>query len=156
VTRNGQDGTSFAVWAPGAARVSVVGEWNGWTDRHSLRLRGQSGLFEGFVPGVGPGAVYKYHVASRLGGYEVDKADRLPPRDAPRTGSVVWKLDYEWGDAQWMNNRKRSNALDAPWSVYEVHLGSWRDPGTRPHLTCRSSPPRSPTTWRDALKTPAP
>ena len=132
-TREGEDGTAFAVWAPGAARVSVVGEFNGWkADRHPLRLRGQSGLFEGFVPGVGPGAVYKYHVASRLGGYEVDKADPFAFRHEtpPRTGSVVWGLDYAWGDREWMGERGKHQTLSAPGSTYEVHLGSWRrDPG---------------------------
>ena len=145
-TREGEDGTAFAVWAPGAARVSVVGEWNGWAPgRHSLRLRGQSGLFEGFVPGVGPGAVYKYHVTARLGGYEVDKADPFAFRHEtpPRTGSVVWDLDYAWGDGEWMSGRGARQTLSAPGSTYEVHLGSWRrDPGQPGRLpTCREIAP---------------
>jgi 1,4-alpha-glucan branching enzyme len=132
-TRDGEDGTAFAVWAPGAARVSVVGDFNGWSpDRHPLRLRGQSGVFEGFVAGLGPGAVYKYHVASRLRGYEVDKADPFAFRHEtpPRTGSVVWDLDYSWGDRDWMSGRSARHLLSAASSTYEVHLGSWRrDPG---------------------------
>jgi 1,4-alpha-glucan branching enzyme len=132
-TRDGEDGTAFAVWAPGAARVSVVGDFNGWSpDRHPLRLRGQSGVFEGFVAGLGPGAVYKYHVASRLRGYEVDKADPFAFRHEtpPRTGSVVWDLDYSWGDRDWMGGRSARHLLSAASSTYEVHLGSWRrDPG---------------------------
>ena len=74
------------------------------------------------------GSVYKYHVVSKDGNHRTDKVDPYAFRSEmpPRTGSMVWKLDYEWGDAEWMRNRKRANALDAPWSVYEVHLGSWR------------------------------
>jgi 1,4-alpha-glucan branching enzyme len=129
VAVGGREGSRFAVWAPNAARVTVMGDFNGWDkSRHPLEARGTSGLWEGFVPEVGPGAVYKYHVVSRLGGYEVDKADPFGFRHEvpPRTGSVVWDLAYEWGDATWMGERARRNALDAPISIYEVHLGSWR------------------------------
>jgi 1,4-alpha-glucan branching enzyme len=127
--RGGVAGVSFAVWAPNAASVSVIGDWNGWQKgRDGLEPVGSSGLWQGFVAGIQPGARYKYHIASRLNGYTVDKADpfgayhELPPR----TGSVVWDLDYAWGDATWLQGRARRNALDAPISIYEVHLGSWR------------------------------
>jgi 1,4-alpha-glucan branching enzyme len=125
-----EKGSHFGVWAPNAASVSVVGDFNGWNpSSHPLEARGDSsGIWEGFIPGVSPGAIYKYHIVSRHAGYTVNKADpfafyaELPPR----TASVVWDLSYEWGDEEWMRTRLRANALDAPMSIYEVHLGSWR------------------------------
>jgi 1,4-alpha-glucan branching enzyme len=143
-TREGEEGTAFAVWAPGAERVSVVGDFNAWRDgRHPLARRGQSGIWEGFLPGVGRGAVYKYHVVSALGGHAADKADPFAFRHEtpPRTGSVVWDLDYEWGDAGWMAGRRARNALDAPGSTYEVHLGSWRRFDGNRLPTCREIAP---------------
>jgi 1,4-alpha-glucan branching enzyme len=144
---DGRRGTRFAVWAPNAEGVSVVGDFNGWDrDRHPLSSRwDQSGIWEGFVPDVGPGAVYKYHIRSRLGGYRVDKSDPFAFRTElpPRTASIVWDLAYEWSDLDWQRDRSRLNALDAPWSVYEVHLGSWRrvpEEGNRP-LTYREIAP---------------
>ncbi len=125
----GAAGVSFAVWAPNASSVSVIGDWNGWSkEQHTLLPVGQSGLWQGFVPGVQAGARYKFHLISRLGGYEVDKADPYGNyhEKPPRTGSVVWDMAYDWGDAGWMGERARRNALDAPISIYEVHLGSWR------------------------------
>ncbi|HTY51543.1 MAG TPA: 1,4-alpha-glucan branching protein GlgB [Steroidobacteraceae bacterium] len=126
----GRHGTRFAVWAPNAAAVSVVGDFNGWDRGHdplSARADG-SGIWEGFVPGVRPGALYKYCVRSRYGGYVVEKSDpyALHTETPPRTASVVWDLQYEWQDAAWRGRAARANALDAPWSIYEVHLGSWR------------------------------
>ncbi|MBI2880184.1 MAG: 1,4-alpha-glucan branching protein GlgB [Candidatus Tectomicrobia bacterium] len=126
---DGEAGTYFAVWAPNAERAFVMGEFNGWDNRsHPLSQRGRSGIWEGFVPGVGRGALYKYHLVSRHGGYRVDKADpfafRMEVR--PGTASVVWDLDYPWGDRGWMKERAARNALDAPLAIYEVHLGSWR------------------------------
>ncbi|MCZ7664723.1 MAG: 1,4-alpha-glucan branching protein GlgB [Thermoleophilia bacterium] len=128
----GTAGTHFAVWAPNAQRVSVMGDFNGWSrGAHPLHSRGTSGIWEGFLPGVGTGALYKYHIISRHGSYEVDKADpfgRLH-ETPPGTGSVVWDLDYQWGDRAWMEQRAARNALSGPLAVYEVHLGSWmRDP----------------------------
>jgi 1,4-alpha-glucan branching enzyme len=117
------------VWAPNAERVSVIGDWNGWdADRQPLVQDGPSGVWHGFVPGVGEGAVYKYRVRSRYHGYAADKADPFAFRCEvpPRTGSVVWNLDHDWGDAAWMRGRRERNALGAPMSIYEVHLGSWR------------------------------
>jgi 1,4-alpha-glucan branching enzyme len=125
---DGTAGVSFAVWAPNAARVSVMGDFNGWNrDAHPLVARGSSGIWEGFVPGLGRGDTYKYHVVSRIGGFRVDKADpyAVHHETPPRTGSKVWDLDYAWGDVEWMKARKAKNSLDAPMSIYEVHLGSW-------------------------------
>jgi 1,4-alpha-glucan branching enzyme len=125
---DGRPGTYFAVWAPNAEAVSAVGDFNAWDARADrLRPRAASGIWEGFVPGVGPGAVYKLHVTSRVGGYAVDKADPFAAYSEvpPRTASVVWDPTYEWQDETWMRTRARANALDAPMSVYEVHLGSW-------------------------------
>ena len=121
-------GTYFAVWAPSAKQVTVMGDFNGWDNSsHRLEPRGQSGIWEGFVPGVGKGVLYKYHILSRYGGYQVDKADPFAFRAEvpPNTASVVWELDYQWGDRQWMDERGRHNSLNAPISIYEVHLGSW-------------------------------
>ncbi|RPJ86557.1 MAG: 1,4-alpha-glucan branching protein GlgB [Acidobacteria bacterium] len=125
---DGQRGVTFAVWAPNARKVSVIGNFNGWSkESHPLSPRGQTGIWEGFVPGVGKGAVYKYHVVARDRDYRVDKADPFAfhAETPPKTGSVVWDLDYQWNDAGWMENRGRRQALDAPVSIYEVHLGSW-------------------------------
>ena len=125
----GRAGTHFAVWAPNAERVSVVGDFNAWDRaRDPLRSRGASGIWEGFLPEVGVGARYKYHVASRHGGYRADKADPFAAyaEVPPRTASIVWSTDYDWDDAEWMAERARQNALDAPIAIYELHAGSWR------------------------------
>jgi len=143
----GKEGTCFAVWAPDAQKVYVMGDFNGWDkESHPLRPRGKSGIWEGFIPGVGKGANYKYHIASRFHGYHVDKADpfALYSEVPPKTGSIVWNLDYVWGDGEWMENRQKQNALDAPMAVYEMHLGSWMrmpEEGDR-SLTYRELAPR--------------
>ncbi len=128
--RKGKKGTWFRVWAPNARGVSVIGDFNGWVkDGQPMDPRTDgSGIWEAFIPGVGDGAVYKYHVRSLYHGYEADKGDPFATRweEPPRTGSVVWGLDYAWGDAAWMRDRHAANALHAPASIYEVHLGSWR------------------------------
>jgi 1,4-alpha-glucan branching enzyme len=135
---DGQEGVAFAVWAPNADSVSVMGDFDGWDKTsHPLRLVGASGIWQGFVPGLGPGAVYKYHLRSRLNGFVVDKADPVGFRQEtpPRTGSVVWDLGYSWGDGEWMRQRRESNSVRKPISIYEVHLGSWRrvpEEGNRP------------------------
>jgi 1,4-alpha-glucan branching enzyme len=139
---NGVEGTYFAVWAPNAKQVSVTGEFNGWDkSSHLLCPKGQSGVWEGFIPGVTKGTIYKYYIVSRQRGYTVEKADPFAfcAETPPRTASVAWDLDYSWGDQAWIEKRRSHNALDAPISVYEVHLGSWRrvpDEGNR-HLTYR-------------------
>jgi 1,4-alpha-glucan branching enzyme len=129
VDQGGERGTYFAVWAPNAESVSVVGDFNGWQPlSHPLRPVQASGIWDGFVPGVRQGAVYKYHIRSRVDGYEVNKADpyAIHHETPPKTGSVVWDLVYAWGDDEWMKTRGASNALDAPMSIYELHLGSWK------------------------------
>ena len=126
----GAAGTHFAVWAPNAAAVSVVGDFNGWNPAsHRLEPRvDSSGIWSGFIEGVRHGSLYKYHIVSRNAGYTVNKADPYAffAEKPPRTASVVWDLSYEWGDGEWMKNRWRANSQEAPWSVYELHLGSWR------------------------------
>jgi len=130
ISRDGEEGAVFAVWAPNAESVSVVGDFNRWNPlSHRLRVRKDgSGIWEGFIPGVLKGQVYKYHIVSRSGGYTVDKGDPFAFRweAPPRTGSRVWDLDYEWCDSEWMERRGELNSLEAPMSIYEVHLGSWR------------------------------
>jgi 1,4-alpha-glucan branching enzyme len=145
---DGQEGTYFAVWAPDAERVSLVGDFNGWDPSlHPLGSRGQSGIWEGFIPGVRKGTVYKYHIQSRFRGYRVDKTDPFSffGEVPPRTASIVWDLGYAWGDGDWMEKRAgANNAQTAPWSIYEVHLGSWMrvlEEGERP-LTYRELAPR--------------
>ncbi len=130
ITVRGVKGTYFAVWAPNAASVSVIGDFNEWVPgAHCLRCRGDSsGIWEGFIPGVGQGTLYKYHIVSDYDDYTVSKGDPYAYRweIAPKTSSVVWDLSYKWNDAEWMKNRYRYNGLDAPFAIYEVHLGSWR------------------------------
>ncbi len=126
---NGRDGVHFAVWAPNASSVAVIGDFNGWNPRsHPLKPRGTSGIWEGFCPGLSRGSLYKYHIESSRGGYTVAKTDpfALLCEIPPRTASVVWDTGYAWGDEEWMRGRSSHHALSAPLSVYEVHLGSWR------------------------------
>jgi 1,4-alpha-glucan branching enzyme len=147
LTVNGTHGTYFAVWAPNAAEVAVMGEFNHWDKAsHALRSRGDSGIWEGFISGVGRGTIYKYHIISRYQGYQVDKSDPLALYNElpPRTASIVWDLSYDWGDEQWMATRHTNNALTAPMAIYEMHLGSWMrvpEEGHR-HLTYRELAPR--------------
>ncbi len=123
-------GTHFSVWAPNAQQVSVVGDFNGWNpNSHHLVVRpDDSGIWEGFLPGIGEGTLYKYHVVSRHNNYAVDKADPFAFRceEPPRTASIVCDLGYQWGDQDWMKDRHKANSLSAPYSVYELHIGSWR------------------------------
>jgi 1,4-alpha-glucan branching enzyme len=127
---DGTQGVYFAVWAPNAERVSVIGNFNDWNpESHILDVRRDgSGIWEGFIPGVEKGNIYKYHIVSRYNNYKVDKSDPFAfySEIPPKTASVVWDLNYEWKDDEWMKNRHKYNALDAPFSIYEVHLGSWR------------------------------
>jgi 1,4-alpha-glucan branching enzyme len=129
VAVDGIDGTCFAVWAPNAEQVFLIGDFNEW-DKTScpLKPRGQSGIWEGFVPGVGKGSRYKYHIVSRFHDYRADKADpfAFAAELAPQTASVVWDLEYSWGDVGWMTERRSRNSLKSAMSIYEVHLGSWR------------------------------
>ena len=128
MTADGVEGTYFAVWAPDAQRVSVVGEFNGWDQAsHLLRSLDRSGIWEGFAPGVIRGSLYKYHIVSRYNAYEVDKADPFAfySEVPPRTASVVWDTGYAWEDQEWMLHRGKGNSLSAPIAIYEMHLGSW-------------------------------
>ncbi|MBK8120939.1 MAG: 1,4-alpha-glucan branching protein GlgB [Sulfuritalea sp.] len=130
ITQDGREGVHFAVWAPNAAAVTVMGDFNGWDKTaHPLAARSDgSGVWEGIVQGIGNGECYKYHIVSRDRSYEVDKADPCGvfSEVPPRTGSRVWDLSYTWNDGDWMGRRRAANALGAPMSIYEVHLGSWR------------------------------
>ncbi len=129
-TVDGVAGTYFAVWAPSAKSVSVIGDFNHWTEgEHQLHVRWDaSGIWEGFIPEVGKGSVYKYKIHSSHNDIKTEKADPYARRceHPPKTASVVWEDTYEWKDATWMKKRKQHNAIDAPYSVYEVHLGSWK------------------------------
>lgn len=127
---NGIKGTYFAVWAPSAKTVSVVGDFNYWAEgEHPLFVRwDHSGIWEGFIPNVGKGNLYKYKIESHNNGIKTEKADPYARRceHPPKTASVIWEDNYSWKDTKWMKERKKKNALDAPFSVYEVHLGSWK------------------------------
>jgi 1,4-alpha-glucan branching enzyme len=127
--QNGVAGTNFAVWAPDAERVYVMGSFNGWDKTsHPMMPVASSGVWEVFVPEVKKGDSYKYHVVSRYHSYQGDKADpfAIHAENPPRTASIVWDLDYEWHDKKWMSSRGPRNSLHAPISIYEVHLGSWK------------------------------
>jgi len=147
LAQDGTEGTCFAVWAPNAASVAVAGDFNGWsTSAHALKPRANSGIWEGFIPGLAKGAVYKYHIESRERDYRVNKADPFAfyGETPPRTASIVWDLAYSWQDGPWMAEQKNRNAADAPMSIYEVHLGSWMrapEEGDR-FLTYRELAPR--------------
>jgi 1,4-alpha-glucan branching enzyme len=129
-SKAGERGFWFAVWAPNARAVSVVGDFNGWNPLDApMAPRGSSGVWERFVPGVLPGQAYKYHVEAR-DGTAIEKADPVGRRTEvpPRTASVVHDARYEWGDAEWMAGRESRQALDRPMSIYEMHPGSWGPP----------------------------
>ncbi len=131
---DGVSGVYFAVWAPSARSVSVVGDFNYWIQgEHQLNVRwDSSGIWEGFIPGVQKGTTYKYKIQSENGGIITEKADPFAfyCEKPPLTASVIWDLDYQWKDTNWMKTRKEHNALDKPYSVYEVHLGSWKRHGS--------------------------
>ncbi|MHA7057455.1 1,4-alpha-glucan branching protein GlgB [Aquimarina sp. M1] len=130
ITVDGVKGTYFSVWAPSAKSVSVIGDFNFWIEgEHQLNVRWDaSGIWEGFIPGVGKGSVYKYKIHSNNNDIKTEKADPYARRceHPPKTASVVWEDAYKWKDAKWMKKRKKNNGIDAPFSVYEVHLGSWK------------------------------
>ncbi|MFP4634464.1 MAG: 1,4-alpha-glucan branching protein GlgB [Nitriliruptoraceae bacterium] len=145
-TLDGVAGTHFAVWAPNAREVTVIGDFNGW-DRGSaearLSPRQDSGIWEGFVPGAGHGDAYKFHVSSAVRDYAVAKADpyAVHTEEPPDNSSIVWDLGYDWGDEAWMRSRGQRHRLDDPISIYELHLGSWRrvidDDGTSRPMSYR-------------------
>ena len=127
---DGVRGVHFAVWAPNAQRVSIVGDFDSWDGRvHAMRSRGSTGIWEMFMPGMGEGQVYKYEILSRMGDYLVLKSDPygFAAEMRPKTASVVWDIDrYEWKDTEWMYNRATRDWLHSPMSIYEIHAGSWR------------------------------
>ncbi len=141
-TVEGVRGVNFAVWAPNALRISVMGEFNLWDDRvHVMQQRGQSGIWEIFLPNLPEGTHYKFSIKSRFLGYQVDKADPYGfyAELRPTTDSRVWDINkYQWNDAAWLASRPERQALDKPMNVYEVHLGSWkRVPETNGFLNYR-------------------
>jgi 1,4-alpha-glucan branching enzyme len=131
---DGVQGVYFAVWAPSARSVSVVGDFNYWIQgEHPLQVRwDSSGIWEGFIPNIEIGTTYKYKIQSNIGGVITEKADPFAfyCEKPPHTASVIWDLNYKWKDSKWMETRKDRNGLDKPYSVYEVHLGSWKRHGT--------------------------
>jgi len=124
-------GTYFAVWAPNATQVSVIGNFNDWNnDAHKLFVRlDKSGIWEGFIPNVWSGESYKYHIHG-FEGRQLDKGDPFAHlwEKRPLTASITWGTFYEWTDRHWMKHRHKNNSLKSPWSVYEVHLASWMRP----------------------------
>jgi len=127
--KDGERGVQFAVWAPNARRVSIIGDFNSWNPNAAIMRPSTAGIWEGFVPGIGQGASYKYHIESRYRDYKVDKADPygFASEVRPKTASRVWNLEtYSWHDESWMKNRANANSLSSPLSFYEFHLGSWK------------------------------
>ena len=128
-THEGVQGVHFAVWAPNALRVSVVGNFNHWDGRRHPMRSCSGGIWEIFLPGLGQGEVYKFEIKSRVNGYLVEKADPygFAAEMRPKTASVVWDItQFAWDDDDWMESRAARQGLDAPISIYEVHLGSWQ------------------------------
>lgn len=136
---NGEKGTYFAVWAPTARTVSVIGNFNDWRDgEHPLNVRWDaSGIWEGFLPGICKGEIYKYKIHSNNHGVVTEKADPFSRycEHPPQNASIIWEDTYEWKDKDWMGYRKDKNSLDRPFSVYEVHLGSWKKSKDNKFLT---------------------
>ena len=130
ITLDSETGTYFAVWAPSAKSVSVIGDFNYWTEgEHELNVRwDESGIWEGFIPNIGKGTTYKYKIESDNNGIKTEKSDPYARRceHPPKTASIVWDDTYKWDDNKWLKKRKKNNALNQPFSVYEVHLGSWK------------------------------
>jgi 1,4-alpha-glucan branching enzyme len=138
---NNVKGYYFAVWAPNASYIAVVGNFNGWdTSSHPLNVRlDKSGIWEGFIPHLNKGEAYKYHIHG-YAGLKLDKGDPYASfwELRPNTASLTWDLNYEWNDEDWMKKRKDHNKLDAPWSIYEVHLGSWMRPDRYNEEACHN------------------
>ena len=130
ISKDGVEGAYFCVWAPNAKSVSVIGDFNFWDKQsHPLFARGEgSGVWEGFIPGLKQGDSYKYFIVSNINNYSVEKADpyAFHAETPKKTASKLWKLDYAWNDSSWMSSRKAKSSTNAPISIYEMHLGSWR------------------------------
>ena len=127
----GEEGVYFSVWAPSAKNVQVIGDFNFWNgSEHSLDVRwDSSGIWEGFIPGVEKGTRYKFRITSNHNDVVTEKIDPygLFFETPPKTASIIWDIkDYKWKDKKWLSYRKDKNGLDRPYSVYELHLGSWR------------------------------
>lgn len=141
VENNGRAGVRFAVWAPNAERVSVVGDFNEWDGRrHPMRFHHDTGIWEIFLPGLGEGTLYKYEIKTRYQGYMVTKTDPVGffTEMRPKHASIVWDIGkHAWGDEAWLAARPQRNALDAPINIYEVHLGSWKHKNGWEWLTYR-------------------
>lgn len=127
--KGGREGVHFAVWAPNAESVSVIGDFNDWdAGKNKMEVIKDSGIWTTFIPGLAEGTLYKFFIVSRHGGTQAEKSDPFgfTSEVRPRTASVVWDLDnYEWQDKKWMKSREKHNDLDAPISIYELHIGSW-------------------------------
>ena len=127
---NGQKGTYFAVWAPNAESVSVIGNFNFWSGvEHQLHVRwDSSGIWEGFIPNLTEGEIYKYRIKPNGHGEVLEKCDPFAKyaEIPPNTASIIWNQDYKWKDTKWMKSREKKNGLNQPYSVYEVHIGSWK------------------------------
>ncbi|WP_437372399.1 1,4-alpha-glucan branching protein GlgB [Maribacter litoralis] len=136
---DGEKGTYFAVWAPSAKAVSVVGNFNMWNaEEHRLNVRwDSSGIWEGFIPNIGKGEIYKYKIQSSNNDIWTEKADPFARfcEHPPNTASIIWTAEHDWKDDAWMGYRKDKNGLDKPYSVYEVHLGSWKKSADNKFLT---------------------
>ena len=130
MTVSGVKGTYFAVWAPNAENVSVIGNFNHWNpEYHRLYNRwDESGIWEGFIPNIKAGELYKYRIKSAFNDYIVEKADPFAfySEVPPKTASVIWSLNHKWKDSSWMKSRNNKNSLSGPISIYEIHLGSWK------------------------------
>lgn len=126
---DGVKGTHFAVWAPNAQAVSVIGDFNNWdASKHPMEQTANSGIWSCFIPGLESGTIYKYYISSKVNNYQAEKTDPcgFAAEMRPKTASVVWDLNtYKWNDSEWVKNRKERNGLEAPVSIYELHLGSW-------------------------------
>ncbi len=145
-TQDGQEGTHFAVWAPNAKSVHVIGDFNGWDNlANPLSMSEETGIWLGFVPGVKQGDNYKYYVRSQYHGYESDRADPFSfyVEKRPENASRVWPLDaYDWEDSSWMETRRKQDLYKMPLNIYEVHLGSWMHSADGEWLTYRELAPR--------------
>lgn len=130
IEKEGKKGTQFAVWAPNANKVQLIGDFNFWNgEGYELYPRWDgSGIWEGFVEGIEKGTVYKYKIHSNNNGQILEKGDPFAMHweVPPKTASIVWEIDYKWKDSKWLKNRNQHNDLNKPYSVYEVHLGSWK------------------------------